>query len=427
MALAALRAWWADLSGPFAYRTFTVVWLTSLAANVGYTVQGVGASWAMASMAPTPTMVALVQTAASVPIALFALLSGVAADAWDRRAVMLASQALVFAVAAALTGFSAAGYLAPAMILACTFLNGCGAALFQPTWQSSVAEQVPRSQLSAAIALDSFSLNFARAAGPAFGGLIVARFTPGAAFLISALAGAVMIAALLSWKRPPPRRHPREKLLAALAGGVAYCWRARRMRDALFRSALFGFLGSPVWALLPLFAKQQFGGAAGTYGMLLAAFGVGATAGALGGAALRARHAKETVVRGGAFAFGLGIIAAAVSPALPGTLLGLSVAGASWVASVSTFNLSIQTGAPDRLAGRALSLFHSCIIGGMSLGSFAWGCVAEPLGVGAALLMSGLLMSASCLLGWLLPLAEADEPDAVLAVSGAGGMDGHCK
>lgn len=402
------RSWFGTLGGPFAYRAFTTIWVASLFANIGGSIQNVGAFWMMTSMAPTPEQVSLVQTASTLPIALFALLSGVAADAWDRRLVMLASQVLVCSVAVMLAVLCATGNITPLALLACTFVSGCGTAIFQPAWQSAVAEQVPRSELSAAIALDSFSLNFARTAGPAVGGLIVARLSPDVAFIISAVSSAGLIYVLLRWRRRDAdvntSRAPRQGLFASLIGGVRYCFGSLGIRNALLRSSLFGFLGSPVWALLPLFAKRQFDGEAGTYGILLGAFGAGAACGALGGAALRARHDPEWVLRICTLTFGLGVQLIAWSPYKVGAMLGLVISGASWVVVVSTYNLAIQTTSPSWFAGRALSLFHSCIVGGLAIGSFAWGMVASATTINATFFISGLFMCVSLLLALRMPL-----------------------
>jgi MFS family permease len=402
------RSWLGTLGGPFAYRAFTTIWVASLFANIGGSIHNVGAFWMMTSMAPTPAQVSLVQTASTLPIALFALLSGVAADAWDRRLVMLASQVLVCSVAVMLAVLCATGQITPLALLVCTFVCGCGAAMFQPVWQSAVAEQVPRSELSAAIALDSFSLNFARTAGPAVGGLIVARLAPDVAFIVSAVSSAGLIYVLLRWRRRDADvkapRAPRQGLLASLVGGVRYCFGSHGIRSALLRSSLFGFLGSPVWALLPLFATRQFGGEAGTYGILLGAFGAGAACGALGGAAMRARHHPERVLRICTSTFGLGALMTAWSPCKAVAMLGLAISGASWVVVVSTYNLAIQTTSPSWVAGRALSLFHSCIVGGLAIGSFVWGMVATATTINATFVISGLFICMSMLLALRMPL-----------------------
>jgi MFS family permease len=404
------RSWFATLRGPFAYRVFAAIWVASLIGNIGGSVQTVAAAWLMTSMAPSPTMVSLVQTASTLPIALFALMSGVAADAWDRRTVMLASQMIMLVVALCLASLAAAGAMTPARLLLFTFLGGCAGAIFQPAWQSAVTEQVPPRELSAAIALDSFSLNFARTAGPSLGGFLVASLSLQAAFGVSVLAyaGLVYVLSRAIRRGGPCRARRREPLVAMLLQGVSYSFGDSGLRGALIRSTVFGFLGSPVWALLPLFARTRFGGDAATYGVLLASFGAGAACGALGGAALRARVGRGSLIALCTLSFAAAMLLAAWSPSRIATELGLALAGGSWVAVVSTYNLTIQTASPAWVAGRSLSLFHSCIVGGLAIGSYLWGLAATATSIRLAFLVSALLMALSaCLAKWLaLPTQE---------------------
>ncbi|PCE33707.1 MFS transporter [Burkholderia ubonensis] len=413
----AQRSWFATLRGPFAYRTFASIWVASLVGNIGGSIQTVAASWQMASMAPSPAMVSLVQTASTLPIALFALMSGVASDAWDRRTVMLVSQSAMLVVALGLAALATTGAMTPARLLACMFVAGCAGAMFQPAWQSAVTEQVPARELSAAIALDSFSLNFARTAGPSLGGLVVAWLSPQAAFIVSACACTGLVCVLSRAIRGGGRgaqRRAREPLAAMLMQGARYCFGTSGIRGTLIRCASFGFFGSPVWALLPLFARTQFGGDASTYGVLLASFGAGAASGALGAVALRARFGRDALIRVCTLTFAAGMLLTAWSPFKAVAMLGLAVAGGSWVATVSTYNLTIQTASPAWVAGRSLALFHSCIIGGLSLGSYLWGVGATSTSINLAFTVSGALMAASaCLAKWLpLPTHEPAEPDS---------------
>jgi MFS family permease len=412
----AQRTWFATLRGPFAYRAFASIWVASLVGNIGVSIQTVAASWQMASMAPSPAMVSLVQTASTLPIALFALMSGVASDAWDRRTVMLVSQSAMLVVALCLAALAATGAMTPVRLLSCMFVAGCAGAMFQPAWQSAVTEQVPAHELSAAIALDSFSLNVARTAGPSLGGLVVALLSPEAAFIVSACActGLVLVLSRAVRGVCGAQRPAREPLASMLMQGVCYCFGTPGIRGMLIRSASFGFFGSPVWALLPLFARTQFGGDASTYGVLLASFGAGAASGALGAVALRARFGRDALIRVCTLTFAAGMLLTAWSPFEAVAMLGLAVAGGSWVATVSTYNLTIQTASPAWVAGRSLSLFHSCIIGGLSLGSYLWGAAATSTSINLAFTVSGALMAASaCVAKWLpLPTHEPGEPDS---------------
>ena len=123
---------------------FRAVWAANLVGSVGWLVQGVGAAWLMTTLAGTPAMVALVQTATTLaPILLFALFAGALADLWDRRWVLLLAQLWVAAAAFGLAAVSAAGLLTPVALLLFTFLIGTGAALNGPAWQAVVRELVP--------------------------------------------------------------------------------------------------------------------------------------------------------------------------------------------------------------------------------------------------------------------------------------------
>jgi MFS family permease len=400
-----LASWWGSLSGPFGYPVFVTIWLTSLIANFGSLVQAVGASWLMTSLAPSPDMVSLVQTASTLPIMLLALLSGVSADIWDRRMVMLVSQILACIASVILTVLAFMGGVTPLVLLAFTFLVGCGTALFQPAYQSSVTEQVPRSELSAAIALESFSLNLARTAGPAIGGLVVLAFGSPTAFLINSLTYPGLIMALAFWRREKTdSRLPPERMLSAIGSGLRFARRSEGIRRALIRSTAFGLLGSPIWALLPLVAKHLLGGGAGTYGALLGAFGMGAVFGALGGASIRLRYDNERIIRLCTLGAGAGIVVTALSPWQATTMAGLVLNGACWVAAVSTFNVNIQTLSPRWVVGRTVALFHTFIVGGLALGSYFWGLVAAEIGLSASILVAGSMMAGSVLLGLRLPL-----------------------
>src|SRR5262245_9874902 len=267
---------------PFHSRIFALIWTASLISNFGSLIQTVGASWMMTSIAPSADMVALVQSSTTLPIMLLSLVSGAAADIWDRRLLMLFAQSLMLVVAGVLTVIGYMGLITPWTLLSLTFLLGCGTALYSPAWQSSVGEQVPRPDLPAAVALNSLAFNIARTTGPAIGGLIVAQAGPPAAFLINGISYVGLIVVLASWRRPKPAPFlPPENMLMAIGTGVRYARLSPDIRTVLIRGLLFGLLGSSIWSLMPLVARDLIGGNAVTYGILLGAFGIGAVLGAL--------------------------------------------------------------------------------------------------------------------------------------------------
>jgi MFS family permease len=191
---------------PFRHRIFLAVWVASLASNFGGLIQSVGAAWLMTSIGASADLIALVQATTTLPIMLFSLMAGAIADNFDRRKLMLAAQLFLLMVSVALTLCTYFGLVTPWLLLAFTFLVGCGTAFNGPAWQSLVGEMVPRSDLPAAIALSSTGFNIARSVGPALGGIIVATVGAFAAFAVNALSYLGLIVVLARWQPAKPPR-----------------------------------------------------------------------------------------------------------------------------------------------------------------------------------------------------------------------------
>jgi MFS family permease len=402
-------SWRASTLAPFRSRTFLTIWSASLVSNFGSLIQAVGASWLMTSLAPSADYVALVQASTTLPIMLLALPSGAVADIWDRRVIMLIAQGIMLTVSVILAVIAYLGFITPWTLLTLTFLIGCGVALYGPAWQSSVGEQVPREHIPAAVALNTMSYNLARTAGPAVGGIIVAVAGAPAAFVANALTYVGLIAMLASWKRPKVKSHlPPESMLMAMSAGLRYSRLSPAIRAVLLRGFVLGILGSAIWALMPLIARDLLGGGALTYGVLFGTFGGGAVVGALVSAAARQRFPNELLVRVSTLGFGLTSVVAAFSAWLPLTLLVFVMGGASWVIMLSTFNITIQMSSPRWVTGRALAIYQMVVFGGMAIGSWLWGEFAESRGLVMALAVSGTLLCASVFLGLRARLPQAE-------------------
>ena len=395
---------------PFRLPVFRNIWIASLLSNFGGLIQSVGAAWLMLELTRQADMVALVQTSVALPVVLFSLLGGAIADNLDRRRVMLAAQGFMLLVSVGLALCAWQGLLSPWLLLAFTFLIGCGNAFNAPAWQASVQDMVPRDQLPAAVSLNSMGFNLARSTGPALGGAIVAGAGAAAAFAVNALSYLGLIGVLWRW-RPAvePRLLPREPVFSAMAAGLRYVRMSPAIRTVLLRSIAFGLGAGAVLALLPLIAARLVGGGALDYGLLLGAFGVGAVLAALGSANLRERMSTEALVRVASVAFALSLGLAAASGQFALTALAMLGAGAGWVLALSTFNVAVQLSAPRWVVARALSLYQMSAFGGLAGGSWLWGRVAESQGLPTALAGAAALLVASALLGLRLPLEQTGQ------------------
>ena len=367
-------------------------------------MQSVGAAWLMVSITDSAQMVALVQSSATIPIMLLALFAGAVADSYDRRRIMLIAQFLMLFASAALAVLTLLDHIVPVGLHVLTLTVGIGTSLNGPAWQASIRDQVPIADLAAAVSLNSIGFNLARSLGPALGGAMMVGAGPAANFAINACSYVALIIVLLRWKpepRPLPRREP---LLQAIAAGVRHARNNQTIRRALLRTTCFGVSSGAFMALLPLVAKSLMGGDQLTYGILLGAFGLGSVAGALIAVRLRTGTSTETIYVTANLLFAGATLAVAhiANPwiALPLVALG----GVGWVAANSTINIVVQFASASNVVGRSIALYQMLTFGGLALGSYGWGLLADHIGLVYTLTISGGLLFAGSLLSLPFPL-----------------------
>ncbi len=238
------------IGAPLRQPVFRRIWLASLLSNFGMLVQGVGAAWAMTLMTSSADKVALVQTAAMLPTMLISIAAGAIADMYDRRQVALVGLCIALAGAITLSILTFLGAITPNILLLFCFIVGTGMALFGPSWQASVSEQVSPETLPAAVALNGISYNIARSFGPAIGGVIVAAAGAGAAFVTNAVLYLPLVIVLYLWRRQhEPSRLPPEGLRRAMVSGVRYIVNSPQTRVVLTRTLVTGMLGGSAFAL----------------------------------------------------------------------------------------------------------------------------------------------------------------------------------
>jgi MFS family permease len=401
---------WRRTTAPLADAVFLRFWIASMVSNFGTMMQTVATAWLMTSITSSAQMVASVQTAATIPIMLFALLAGALADIVDRRRLMLVAQGGMAAVALLLALATAMGGASATLLLTATFLIATGNALYAPAWQASVVEQVSHAQLEAASSLNSVGFNVARSMGPAVGGALVALWGSAWVFALNGLSNLGLMATIVSWRRQRPKGElPPERVIEAVLTGLRYASLSPQTLTQLVRSGAFGFCGSCVWALTPVLAQDALGGGPLTLGVLLGGFGVGAIIGAL----LRANLglSRPRLVGFCTLVSGVATALLAVTPlAIPAVML-MALIGGCWVAALTSLSVSIQLSVPRWVAGRMIALNPMAVFAGMGIGSFLWGNVAQSFGVRTAFFSAGVVMALSLILARWFPLSAGSDPD----------------
>ena len=398
---------WAPLSLPV-FRMLWVVWMT---ANACMWMNDVAAAWMMTTLTPSPTMVALVQTASTLPVFLLGMPSGALADILDRRRYFVATQFWVAAVAVVLCIASLLDALTPSLLLALTFANGIGLAMRWPVFAAIVPGIVPRTQLPAALALNGLAMNASRIVGPIVAGTLIAAAGSEWVFALNAALSVGAGFVILRWRSEQKiSALPAERFVGAIRVGLQYVRQSPRMHVVMLRIALFFLHSTALIALLPLVAKRLHGGGAGTFTLLLSAMGAGAIVAVLSMRRLRDWMDNDAMVRNGTLLHALATVAAAYAPNVAVALPAMLLAGMAWISVANTITTAAQLTLPDWVRARGMSIYQAALMGGGALGAALWGQVAGLSDVRTSL----LLASASGLAAWLATRRrrlEGAEPD----------------
>jgi MFS family permease len=369
-------------------RVFRALWLAALASNIGSGAHDLAAGWSMATLTKSELLVASLQTAVAVPSFALAVPAGALADVVDRRRLLMVVQGVSGFCAAALAVMAWGDNLLPGVLLLFTVLLGTAAALGNPAWQTLMSGLVRPQQIAEASALNSLSLNLARAVGPALGGFVVAQMGgPPAAFALNALSFGGIVWVL--WRTPVGERAaggkggaPAERLVGAIRAGWRYVRHSAPMRAVMVRTTSFVLPASAMWALLPLVARDELLLGPSGYGVLMGCFGAGAVTGALAFGTLRRRIGFNVLAAVATVAMALCMATLAlVTPGWERLLAyaGMVIGGGAWVTVVMCSNSSSQAGTPPWVRGRALSWYFMMHFGCMAGGSALWGALGQVL------------------------------------------------
>ena len=378
---------------PLKIAVFRDRWIASTVSSVGTWMQDTAGTWLMTTLTASPLLIALMQTAASLPVLGLGLLAGATADLFDRRRLLIFWQSWMLASVAVLAVLTFLGHIAPWSLLAFTFLLNFGSAMNNPAWQAIVPELVPRELIPDAVSLNSASNNLARAVGPALGGLMVAAFKrtdTGTAyvFLLNSLSFAAVIWVLVNWKRIPLFKSalPSERMTASIRTGLRYVRYSPNLRASLLRAFTFTFFFSAVWALLAVVAHTDLHQGALGYGILNGSLGLGAVTAAFTLAHVRQYLSTDRILATATF-YSVFTLAALARVHRPGIIIPvLMVAGYCWTSTMASLNTSVQISVPAWVQARALGTYLMTFQGGLALGSVLWGAIAQRRGAPFALL-----------------------------------------
>jgi MFS family permease len=399
------------------HRNFRLIWLGLFVSFTGSMMQNAALLWHVSLLVPPERKglalgaVGLVRV---VPVIVFSMISGVVADAWNRRRLMLLTQIAATAVALALAALAFRGVTQVWPIYVLAALGSAVGAFDLPARQALVPTLVPREHLPNAITLNTIMFQTASVLGPSLGGITIAAAGVGWAYIANAVSFSFVIVALLMM-RGVPARAPRDAQELSESGsrddvswhaaleGLRFVFRSPLIRSTMLLDFFATFFSSAT-ALLPIFAQDILRVGASGYGWLYAAPAVGAlvTSAAMVPLADRIDRRGSTLLWAVAL-FGVATIGFGLSRSFWLTFFCLAMTGATDTVSMVIRNIVRQLETPDRLRGRMTGVNMVFFMGGPQLGELEAGAVANWLGATVSVVSGGI----GCLIATLWVAASA--------------------
>jgi MFS family permease len=393
---------------PLKSRLYRTLWIVATFSYIGMAMYDIGASWLMASLAPNPLFVSLITTAASLPIFLFALPSGILSDIFDRRVILFIASTYMFLISTVIGILTLYGLTTPTILLILTFALGAGITMIRTPIIPTMSALVPRSELPAALTLSALASNIGRVIGPTVGGFIVASIAPWAVFFLNSISFIGMIIIL---KRLPKKsdtlQHsgqyqqqqnslPTENMMRAIRVQFRYVRHSHAAHVLIIRAGLFTLCSSALLSLLPLLAKRQLELNSAGFGLLLGSFGIGAI---IGGIIilprLRSKVSVESLISSSILILAIVTFIIGYERDFEILCIIMGIGGAVYITILSEFYTIGMKSAPKWIGARVLAIYLLILNGGLVIGSVLWGIIANTFGISITLLVSSLSLGAT--------------------------------
>jgi MFS family permease len=395
----------------FRHRNFRLFYAGQAISLIGTWIQQIALSWLVYRTTGSGFLLGLVTFCSQLPMLLFLPLAGLFSDRYDRRKLMVIAYLLAMTQAITLGLVTLSGAIRIWQILVLGFLYGLIMAFETPARQSLISQMVnDKADLPNAIALNSVLMNSGRLIGPSIAGVLLVFVSEGWCFLINSASFVAIIASVSMMKlAAKPRAKTSSSLRNELAVAARYAWHTRPIRLFLALVALISLTASPYTVLMPIFARDVFGGDAHTLGFLVGSAGLGAV---IGTAFLTTRpnvFGLSRLVPFTSAAAGVALMLVGISNIYWLSLVFMACVGFGIIVTAASVNMMLQTLVDEDKRGRIISFYAMAFLGMAPIGGLIAGTLASLLGAPATAMING----ACCLLGTLalmrsLPAVRAD-------------------
>ncbi|MBI4345551.1 MAG: MFS transporter [Elusimicrobia bacterium] len=380
------------------HRNFRLFFSGQFVSLTGSWMQQTALAWLVYRLTRDPWHLGMVGCLGQLPGVLLGLWAGVLVDRMDRRRFVVATQLAALVQAAILATLTLAGRIELWQLYALAAFAGAINAFDLPARQVMIGQLVPAEDRHNAIALNSTIVNGSRIIGPSLAGVIVGVWGEGICFAINAASFVAVLAALLAMRgsfAPPPA--PPASALAEIKSGLSYSLTHASIRILLFLLAVTSLAGLPFLVLMPIFADQVLHSGSAGMGLLMAASGVGATAGSLWLARRPGARGLEAIVVRSMAAFGVALLVFSASRSLPVSAVLMAALGLGVMVQFAGVNTLLQELSDEHLRGRVMALYSMVFMGANPLGNFLAGTLAARIGAPWTVALGGCLCLAVAL------------------------------
>ena len=370
------------------YRLFFTGQLISVA---GTWMQNIGLAWLVIQLSSSPLAIGALAFCRFLPFFLLSLVAGVFVDRLDTRRLLITTQAAAMLVSVVLAVVTLTGVATLPVVYALAALGGLILVFDSPGRQTLTFQMVGPGELPNAVALNSGLFNASRVVGPALAGVTIAVAGVGLCFVVNAVSFLAVLVALKEMRveeLTPIVKNRDTRVLAGIREGLAWSARSPIALTVLVVVTIVSTVGFNFNVLVPLLASQTLDVGAGTFGLLSAAFGLGALGGALATASMR--EASPRVFVGGAVGFSLAMLGLGFVHSVDVALVLLLLLGMSFSFFTSSANALVQLASPPHLRGRVMSLYLFAFAGLAPIGGLVAGFLAEQGGTELAFGLAGV-------------------------------------
>ncbi|WP_168224913.1 MFS transporter [Azoarcus sp. DD4] len=400
------------------HRNFRFYFCGQAVSVLGSWIQQVALSWLIYRLTGSVALLGVTAFAALLPMLIVGPLAGAWIDRRDKRRLLIVVQGVLALQAAVLAVLTALDAIGPTLIVAMSVLLGVLNAFDTPLRQAQISVFVgDRADLPNALALNAMVFNSGRFIGPPLAGLILGLTSEAVCFGLNAVSFAAL-AFGVAMIRVDAQPRAKGSMGAVFREGLKYVWDVYTIRMLILTLATVNVTASSYAVLLPVFAKDVFGGDARMLGWLWGAAGAGAFVGTIFLATRKSLPGLIRVILSGACASALAMLAFSYNRHMPVALAAMAVVGFGISVCNVAINMLLQSLAPDHLRGRVVSFFSSTRFGFDAIGGLIAGLIAAQIGVQAAMVVEGVLLVA--FVAWALRIRGRLHGDILIHAG-----DGH--